>query len=64
MTVKCRDLTWLCKSPKFNFHLLQRFSKGFKMVVLTPILGFIINYNGKNASETFAERYQFRDYLI
>ena len=36
---KWYNLTWLCNSPKFNLYHLQGISIGFKMVVLTPILG-------------------------
>ena len=34
MAVKLRDLTWPCRSQKFNFHHLRNISKGYKMAVL------------------------------
>ena len=41
MAVKWRELTWPCKSPKFNLHYLRKISTGFKMAVLTPKSGII-----------------------
>ena len=35
MTVKWRDLTWLCKNPKFNLYQLRKISAVFKIAVLT-----------------------------
>ena len=39
MTVKLLDLTWRCKSPKFNLYHLQKTSTGFKKAMLTPKWG-------------------------
>lgn len=39
MAVKLNDLTYHCKSPKFNLHQAQKIPEGFKMTVLTPKWG-------------------------
>ena len=39
MAVKWHDLTWSCKSPKFNLHHLRKIPTGFKIAVLTPKSG-------------------------
>ena len=39
MAVKWHDLTWSCKSPKFNLHHLRKIPTGFKIAVQTPKSG-------------------------
>ena len=48
------DLTWPCKSPKFNLHHLQNISIRFKMAVLTLIAG-ILNLSAKSLKNTCKE---------